>query len=269
MLDLSLLLNLLNQFAWLGNWLFLVLAFIESAPFVGMFIPGATLISVGGFLAAQGYLKTWDIIIFATIGAILGDFFSYSLGRWGGDWIKRNKIINLRLLQHGENFFEHHGNKSVFLGRFFGPIRAIIPFIAGLAKMKQQPFIFWNVLSAVCWALLNVFLGYFSGTLFTYLFKKWTGRLSVILILILIFGLTYWLVKKRRQSIIAYFRLSSLNFVKQLNTRPWFNKLSDRYVIIEEFFEESRYAAEKLFGGLLMFIFLSAIYILIMILDIF
>jgi undecaprenyl-diphosphatase len=267
--DLGLLLSLLTKFSWLGNWLFLVLAFIESAPFIGLFIPGATLISVGGFLAAQGYLKTWDIIFFATIGAIIGDFFSYSLGRWGGDWIKKNKIINLRLLQHGEDFFAHHGNKSIFLGRFFGPIRAIIPFIAGLAKMKPRPFIFWNILSAIGWAVLNVFLGYFSGTVFAYILKKWTGRLGVILIIILILGLAYWIFKKRRQPIIAYFRASSSNFVQRLNSYAWFNRLNTNYSLINDFFRESKYAAEKLFGGLLIFIFLSVIFFLIIILDVF
>ena len=94
--DINLLLNLLKEFAWLGNWLFFTLAFIESAPFVGMFIPGATLISVGGFLASQDVLNTWDIIIFATVGAIIGDFFSYSLGRWGGTWIKDKKIKTIK-----------------------------------------------------------------------------------------------------------------------------------------------------------------------------
>ena len=94
--DTSTLSNLLIQFAWLGDWLFFTLAFIESAPFIGVFIPGATLVSVGGFLASQGLLSTWHIIIFATIGAIIGDFFSYSLGRWGGAWIKSKKIFIIK-----------------------------------------------------------------------------------------------------------------------------------------------------------------------------
>ena len=130
--DVALLTHLLIKFAWLGDWLFLVLAFIESAPVIGVFIPGATLISVGGFLASQGILNVWDIIIFASVGAILGDFFSYSLGRWGGEWIKRKKLINRTLIHHGEKFFAKYGNKSIFWGRFFGPIRALITFIAGL-----------------------------------------------------------------------------------------------------------------------------------------
>ncbi|MCX6754410.1 MAG: DedA family protein [Candidatus Nomurabacteria bacterium] len=267
--DINILLNLLTQFAWLGNWLFFTLAFIESAPFVGVFIPGATLISVGGILASQGYLNAWDIIFFATLGAIFGDFFSYSLGRWGGSWIKDKKIININILNHGEKFFEKYGNKSIFWGRFFGPIRAIIPFIAGLSKMKKGPFVFWNILSSICWAMLNVFVGYFSGTLIVAIFKKWSGRLSLILILILITTTLYWIVKKKGQSIQNSFRISSIKFVKFLNNQKWFNKLATKYPFISYFINESNRAEEKIFGGTLIFVFLTIIYFLIIILDIF
>jgi len=267
--DINLLLDLLKQFAWLGNWLFFILAFIESAPFIGLFVPGATLISVGGFLASQGLLNAWDIIIFATLGAIFGDFFSYSLGRWGGRWLKNKKIINATLLRHGEDYFQRYGNKSVFFGRFFGPIRAVIPFIAGLSKMKSRPFIFWNILSAIGWAILNVFLGYFSGALIVAIFKKWSGRLSLILIVILAVGFVYWLIKKRGHSLSASFRASSVNFAARLNRYAWFQKLSQRYPVIPDFFKETKHAAEKLFGAWLSLLFLIFIYILTLILDIF
>ncbi len=269
MTDISLLLNLLKEFAWLGNWFFFILAFIESAPFVGVIIPGASLISVGGFLAYQGFLNTWDIIIYSTLGAIFGDFFSYLLGRFGGNLIKNKKEKNYSLIRHGEDFFEQYGNKSVFLGRFFGPIRAIIPFIAGLSKMKYKPFIFWNIISAICWAFLNVFLGYFSGTIIVTIFKKWSSSLSLILFIILIILATYWIIKKKNKSIKHSFQASSYNFIQKLYTYNWFNKLNNRYIFIGTFFRESKHATEKIFGSVLVLSFLIIVYILIIILDIF
>lgn len=267
--DINLLLHLLTKFAWLGNWLFFTLAFIESAPFIGVFLPGATLISIGGFLASQGLLNVWDIILFATIGAILGDVVSYALGRWGGNWIKNKKIINHKILNHGERFFKKYGNKSIFLGRFFGPIRAIIPFIAGISKMKEGPFIFWNVLSSIGWAMLNVFAGYFSGTLIISIFKKWSNRLTLILIIIFIISLFYWIIKKKNQSLKTSFKTSSVNFIKFLNHQNWFNEIKTKYLFIAYFLNESKNAAEKIFGGILIFTFLTIIYFLIIILDIF
>lgn len=267
--DINLLLKLLHQFAWLGNWIFLGLAFIESAPFVGIFIPGSTLISVGGFLASQGYLKVWDVVIFAMIGGIIGDFFSYSMGRFGGAWIKNNKIINQNILKQGEKFFARYGNKSVFWGRFFGPLRAIIPFVAGISKMKQRPFILWNLLSAVCWSILNVFAGYFSGAIIVTIFKKWSNQLNLILFILLIIAVFYWFIKKQNKTIKESFYIGSLNFIKYLSHKRLFNKLMEKYPTIAYFFNESKYPAEKLYGTVLVSSFLISIYILILVLDIF
>lgn len=267
--DITLLLNLLKEFAWLGNWFFFALAFIESAPFIGVFIPGATLISVGGFLAYEGFLNTWDIIIYSTLGAIFGDFFSYSLGRFGGNLIKKKKEKNYSLLRQGEAFFLQYGNKSVFWGRFFGPIRAIIPFIAGLSEMKYKPFIFWNILSAFCWATLNVLLGYFSGTIIVTIFKKWSNDLSLIIFIIIIIIIIYWIIKKKNQSIKDSFRASSFAFINKLQTYSWFVKIKTRYSFINTFFSESKNPAEKIFGSVLSFTFLITIYLLTIILDIF
>lgn len=267
--DLNLLLNLLKEFAWLGNWLFFTLAFIESAPFIGLFIPGATLIYVGGIIASQGALNTWDIIVFATIGAIIGDFFSYLLGRWGGNWIKDKKIINQSLLNKGEYFFLKYGNKSVFWGRFFGPVRAIIPFIAGLSKMKKAPFVFWNILSATGWAMLNVFTGYFSGTIIVTIFKKWSSKLSWLLFISLIIFIIYWVFKYHGQSIITYFKIKSLKFYNWISSKNWFNKLTNRYPFTIDFFNESKNATEKLYGVFLLSLFFLFLYLVIIIIDVF
>lgn len=267
--DINLLTNLLIKFAWLGNWLFFTLALIESAPFIGVFIPGSTLISIGGFLASQGLLNVWDLVIFSTLGAILGDFLSYSLGRWGGKWINDKRIINQKLLKHGEKFFHKYGNTSIFWGRFFGPLRAIIPFIAGVSKMKQRPFIFWNIVSAICWAFLNVFAGYFSGTLILSILKKWSSGMSMILILVLTIATFYWIVKKKGQSLKTSFQTNSLNFIEYLSGKKWFRKIVSRYHFINDFFNESKNPAEKIFGGFIIFSFLISVYILVLILDVF
>lgn len=267
--DITLLTNLLIKFAWLGNWLFFLLAFIESAPLIGVFVPGATLVTVGGFLASQGYLDAWDVLLFASLGAILGDFFSYSLGRWGGAWIKDKRIINHSILLHGEQFFYKYGNISIFWGRFFGPIRAIIPFIAGLLRMKRKPFVFWNILSAICWAALNVGTGYFSGALIITIFKKWSKGITYILILSLIIGIFYWFIKKRGVTLVNSFRGDSLKFLEYLSRKNWFIKLNTKYAIISDFFRENKYAPEKIYGITLIFSFLIIIYTLILILDVF
>jgi membrane protein DedA with SNARE-associated domain len=120
--------------------------------------------TVGRGTGASGVLEVGGLIWFAAVGAVLGDGLSYYLGtkgkrlfRPGGRWLDPAHLAK------GEAFFRRHGSKSVFLGRFMGPIRGIIPFIAGLSAMDRRAFLLWNVLSGVLWATVHVLAGYFLG----------------------------------------------------------------------------------------------------------
>ena len=136
-----------------GYWVFLLVAALESSTFVGIIVPGSTIVVVAGVLSAQGFFDIGDMIWFVASGAIIGDNVSYYLGRHANQFFKKeNKFFKLSHVRKGERIFEKHGNKSVFLGRFIGPIRSIVPFIAGLSKMNYWTFLFWNVTSAVLWS---------------------------------------------------------------------------------------------------------------------
>ncbi len=129
-----------------GYWLILLIALSESLAFIGSVIPGAVLVTLAGFLSAHGYLDIGDLIWFAAIGAILGDSLSYWFGTKGTRFFKEeNRLLKRAHLERGEGFFKKHGGKSVLLGRFVGPLRPIIPFIAGLSQMNKWQFLFWNI----------------------------------------------------------------------------------------------------------------------------
>lgn len=262
MFDANYISSFLTEFAWLGSWLFLILTFIESIPFVGLVIPGATIISIGGFFASQGYLNIWTVVIFASSGAIIGDFLNYYLGSWNGNLIKNKKIINQTIFNNGQIVFKRYGSKSIFFGRFLGPLKQIIPFVAGIAKMKFKFFVFWDIISILSWALSYIFLGYFSGTLIVSVLKKWTDKLGLILVSVLIIYLIFWLIKEHQQSLSAYFKSRHLGIAGRLRRSNWFNNLKTKHQIINVFLEENEYALKKLFGGLFIFIILLALYFL-------
>jgi len=201
----SLLQELLNKFAWLGYWFFFVLTLVEAVPFLGLLIPGGTLIYIGGILASQGYLNPWEIVAFSALGAVLGDSFGYYLGRHSSKWMGNKRIFNRKFLNRSEKFFKRYGNKSIFLGRFFGLIRGIIPFIAGLSRMNKKSFILWEIASAIIWALISVFGGYFSGTVIFYILKKWTNHSGLFVAIAIVILLSYWFIK-RRHNIVKYFQ---------------------------------------------------------------
>ncbi|MBV9154454.1 MAG: DedA family protein [Alphaproteobacteria bacterium] len=118
------------------------------------------LIAAGTLLSA-GTLPYPSILIGAVLGAVLGDSVSYWLGRTFGGSIARAWPFSRHpdLLSRGILFFERHGGKSVFIGRFFGPIRAVIPLAAGIMLMPRGRFWVANVTSAAVWAPMLLLAG--------------------------------------------------------------------------------------------------------------
>jgi len=138
-----------------------VFAFGESFAFLSLLFPGTTLLIAAGTLMSGGTLPYAPVLIGAVLGATFGDSVSYWLGRRFGGAIARMWPFsrNPELLPSGIRFFARHGGKSVAIGRFFGPIRAVIPLAAGIMKMPRGRFWFANVASALVWAPMLLFAG--------------------------------------------------------------------------------------------------------------
>lgn len=270
--NLNFFLSLAARFNWLGNWLFLFISLAECVPFLGAIFPGGTLIYLAGIFAAQGYFKVTDVIIFATLGAIIGDYSGYALGRWGGKWIAEKNIIKPKYMDKGRNFFIKYGAKSVFWGRFIGATRAFIPFIAGTAKMKNSTFFLWNIAGAIFWAIVHVMLGYFSGNIITEIIRRWSHRLSLVASLVLIAGIVYflfiWVIKKKHFHLITNFKKRTEIISNRVLKEKWFKKVDDKYPVAEEFLINSK-VRNALFTWILVFIVLALIYFLILVLDLF
>jgi membrane protein DedA with SNARE-associated domain len=138
-----------------------VTAFGESFAFVSLLFPGTSLLIAAGALMAAGSLPYFPILIGAVIGAVLGDTVSFWIGhRFGGGLARVWPFTRSpELLPSGIRFFARHGGKSVFIGRFFGPVRAVIPLAAGIMRMPRGRFWFANVTSAMVWAPMLLFAG--------------------------------------------------------------------------------------------------------------
>ena len=145
---------------WAAAIMFIT-AFGESFALVGLMFPGTSLLIAAGTLTASGSLPYGPIIGSAMVGAVLGDSVSYWVGRRYGGGIGRIWPFSRRpqLLSGGIRFFERHGGKSVFLGRFLGPVRAVIPLAAGIMRMPPGAFWVANVTSAVVWAPMLLLFG--------------------------------------------------------------------------------------------------------------
>lgn len=142
-----------------------VLAFLESLVLIGLFIPAiATMVAVGGLIGA-GVIDPMPVIICALIGAVLGDWLSYALGRSFGATIYRHRWLRSHRLAFARArlFFRRFGFVSVLLGRFLGPIRSTVPVVAGVLKMPHLSFQGANILSALLWIPALLTPGYLAG----------------------------------------------------------------------------------------------------------
>ena len=122
----------------LGQWAYLLVAFMamaETAAFIGFIAPGEFTIILGGVLAGQGTLSIQLLIGIAWVSCVIGDGIGFYLGRRLGREFALKHGPKVRLTQERfmkvEDFFHKHGGKTVFIGRWIGLIRPLMPFTAG------------------------------------------------------------------------------------------------------------------------------------------
>ncbi len=255
-------LDFLNtHFAWLGPWFFFLGAMVEALPFIGTFLPGATIVTLGGFAAAQGYYSLGSVIAFSIIGAIIGDAISFYIGIHGGDLARRKQLINSGLLQKGEDFFLKYGNQSLFWGRFIGPIRSVMPFLAGLAKLKQSTFWLWNIVSGIAWGFFYVLLGYSSGNLVSVILSRWNHKLAWLISLSVITLSLMWLNKHHGESIKQYFKNESARLAHTIEGMKLIERLEKRYPAFSELFvyKSAQLKLYFAFFGFIILIILTAL----------
>ncbi len=144
-----------------------ILFLLVMAESGGVPLPGETAVIVGGVLASQGKMQIELVIAVAALAAIVGDNIGYQIGRKGGRWLLERPgpfhRHRLMVLEMGEPFFERHGPKAVFFGRFILVLRTWTSWLAGANHMRWRTFFLWNALGGICWATAVGLAAYFAG----------------------------------------------------------------------------------------------------------
>jgi len=138
-----------------------ITAFGESFAFLSLLFPGTAILIASGGLVQAGVIPFFSTALAGIAGAVLGDAISFWLGqKFGpllpGVWPFRK---HPDMLERGAAFFRRFGGLSVFIGRFFGPLRAVIPIAAGTLRMPAGLFYVANILSALIWAPALIYSG--------------------------------------------------------------------------------------------------------------
>ncbi|MCE0723880.1 MULTISPECIES: VTT domain-containing protein [Legionella] len=184
--------NWLQQNPHWSLFITFLISLTESLAIVGSIVPGSVTMTAIGILAGSGIMRIDLTLLAAILGAVAGDSLSYLLGYYYSDRLLEIWPFSKypKWIQYGKDFFETHGGKSVLIGRFVGPLRSIIPVIAGIMHMKQWRFFVANVISAIGWSILYIMPGVVIGAASHELSTESATRLF-LLILILLAGI--WL----------------------------------------------------------------------------
>jgi membrane protein DedA with SNARE-associated domain/membrane-associated phospholipid phosphatase len=210
------------------------IALLESIVLVGLLVPGSTLVILVGFLAAHGKGEVTTIAIAAFTGAFIGDMSSYVLGSRFGTRLLHSNLFGKRLslIRKAELFFNSHGGKSLFLGRFAGPLRGSIPFVAGCSGMRPGTFSRNTLLSCILWGIVYPGLGYLGAASWQKV-QQLTGQFSLLLatlVVLFILNTLFWKklfprIVKRSQSLWIRLTIAWQSFLY----RPEISALSERF----------------------------------------
>ena len=173
------------------------LAFGESSLLIGFVLPGETAVFLGGVLASQGAVSLPVMMAIA----ILGDSVGYEIGRRIGPRITSSRLLRKHQagLDRGTQLLRRHGGKAVLIARFTAFLRAVMPGIAGMAKLRYRTFLAWNAAGAVVWAGGLTLLGNAAGDSYSTI-EAWTGRGSILLAVVVVLAVLAVLIRRRRRT---------------------------------------------------------------------
>ncbi|UCC56342.1 MAG: phosphatase PAP2 family protein [Gammaproteobacteria bacterium] len=212
----------------LSGLLIFIIALLESLVVIGLLIPGAFLLFGVGALIATGSLQLYPTLAWTIAGAIVGDSISFLIGR---HYHQRLRVVwpfnhYPALVNRGIDFFYRHGGKSVFMARFVGPVRPIVPAIAGMMDMGGYRFLLVDTIASLLWAPVYILPGMVFGASLG-LAAEVAGRLVVLLV---IFAGITWLCVELVRIIgrLVQPRLSALleRFLEWSRQHPLINPLA-------------------------------------------
>jgi undecaprenyl-diphosphatase len=178
------------------------LALLVGAESTGLPVPGETALIAAGVLAKGGSLNIVAVIAVAAAAAIVGDNLGYLIGRIGGRRLLEApgplEKHRLEIINRGEPFFEKHGPKAVFLGRWVTGLRIAAAWLAGITHMRWTVFFFWNALGGIAWATSVGLAAYLLGDAVKKILA--VGGFAAVAVIVLVLAVAGYLAWRRRQA---------------------------------------------------------------------
>lgn len=192
--------SLLSAPTWTVLVLVGLIVFVEDALFVGFVIPGETAAIIGGVAASLGHVPLPAVLAVVIAAAIIGDSVGYEVGRKFGPRILALKMLEKRRarLDDAQDFLKRRGGSAVFLGRWVAFFRAVMPALAGVARMPYPKFLAFNAAGGIVWGAVVVVAGYLAGQSYAKVEAVMGKGAALVVGGIVIIAIVVWQVRKHR-----------------------------------------------------------------------
>jgi membrane-associated protein len=193
--------GLVDKLLHVPGWVVLsvvgLIVFAEDALFVGFVLPGETVAVLGGVAARLGNVPLAGVLAVVVVAAIVGDTVGYEIGKHLGTRVLRMDFLQERKsrIEKAQEFLARRGGSAVFLGRWVAFFRAVMPALAGTARMPYRKFVVWNAAGGIVWGVAVVLLGYLAGLAY----KKIEGAshtVAYVVLGVVVVGLIGWYVRR-------------------------------------------------------------------------
>jgi membrane-associated protein len=196
--------GLVDRLLGLPGWLVLLVAglvvFVEDGLFVGFVLPGETIAVLAGVAAKLGHVSLTGVLVTVVVAAIAGDTLGYEIGRHAGPRVLRLPVLDKRRarLDDARSFLARRGGTAVFLGRWIAFFRAVMPFLAGTARMPYGRFVVWNALGGIAWGATVVLIGYAAGASYAKVESSFGRTAAFVVLGLAVVALVVWRVRAHR-----------------------------------------------------------------------
>jgi len=178
------------------------LVFGETALFFGFVLPGEIAVVLGGVLASRGRVSLPLLMLVVVAAAIIGPLVGYEVGRRMGGRVIGSRFLRRvsGTMEKGASALNSRGAIAVLVGRFTAVLRALMPALAGTARMPYRTFVLYNAVGGVIWGIGYCLLGYLAGSAYAAVERQVGAGFAIAIAALVVAALVIWVVRRHRRA---------------------------------------------------------------------
>ena len=178
------------------------LVFGETAVFLGFVLPGETAVVLGGVLASHGRISLLLLMLIVVVAAVAGPLVGYEIGRrLGGRLVAARALRRVAGgVQRAQEMLRTRGGTAVLIGRFIAVLRALMPALAGTARMSYRTFFLYNAAGGIVWGVGYCLLGYAAGSAYAVIERRVGAGVAIAVAVVVVAAVVIWAVRRHRRA---------------------------------------------------------------------